>query len=182
MFRGPGRIFRRWRGPGGPGPSRAVMAADRGVRPCFRALTGPSLARPGIRRRPKRAMAPRTWNTGSPAADVESIRSPGPIGLICLALRPSTVPWSSLGERSGRSGRMTAGVSLGLAWSSGAAGPGRLKVLPEITSPDTRMAPCRISLSFRPDRSRSAAETPAYPGMSPARGMVSPKRSFQGPV
>ena len=92
------------------------------VRPCFRALTGPSLARPGIRRRPKRAMAPRTWNTGSPAADVESIRSPGPIGLICLALRPSTVPWSSLGERPGRSGRMTAGVSLGLARSSGAAG------------------------------------------------------------
>jgi len=64
------------------------------------------------------------------------------------------------------------------ARSSGATGPGRLNVLPEITSPNARTAPCRISRSFRPDRSRSAAEAPAYPGMSPARGMVSPKRSF----
>jgi len=154
-----------------------------GVRPCFRALTKPSLVRSGIRRRSKCAMAPKTWNTSSPAADVESIRSPGPIGLICLALRPSTVPWSSLGERSGRSGRMVAGVSLGLARSSGAARPGRLNVLLEITSPNARVAPFRIGRSFRPDGSRSVAETPRIPECHPrAAWCLQNGRLPDGPV
>ena len=70
-----------------------------GFRPCFLAVASPSFVRSETSRRSNCAMAPKTWNTNSPAAEVVSIRSSGLIRLISLLSSLSTVSSSSLSVR-----------------------------------------------------------------------------------
>ena len=120
-----------------------------GLLPRFLAAAIPSRVRSEMSRLSKWAIAPKTWNTSSPAAEVVSMRSSRLTRWTSCALRFSTVSSSSLRERPRRSRRVTQRLSPGRAWSISCVSPGRSNCLPEITSTKTRMAPaCRRRSSW----------------------------------